>query len=422
MNSDNLFIKNTNKNIRTILLSQVFTNLISLIILLLGLFYLNSDKYVEIQLIMTYLVFSGFIHLGIIDGIELRIAGGSIDKNYNGSISVFVFLLSSFPLFIYFVLFYNKLNPNIIIAFSTIPIINLNAFLTVLLRSYGFSWIAAYGLIYEKIIVVLYIFFTAIYSVDLIKFFVSFSFISFIYYAYKLNQIGVKFDFGLNFNKILKDLKSGSILMLSNILYSLISSGSIIIASEFYKSNEVSRLAISISFINLFIGVSFQVSSVIFPLMANRYNEEGLINHDKYNKIIQKFVPLIVFLFILCLYFCNIYLKNLYTTENILKYVFIMVPVVYFEIKNQIINIIMIKLRKKLTSYLFINLLSAFIGVVLLIFSSFMYSMDFLIFLYLLIFTFIFRFLILSFYCKTFKFFDLIIIIMYFIYLIILTK
>lgn len=128
------------------------------------------------------------------------------------------------------------------------------------------------------------------------------------------------------------------------------------------------------------------------------------------------------FLFILCLYFCNIYLKNLYTTENILKYVFIMVPVVYFEIKNQIINIIMIKLRKKLTSYLFINLLSAFIGVVLLIFSSFMYSMDFLIFLYLLIFTFIFRFLILSFYCKTFKFFDLIIIIMYFIYLIILTK
>lgn len=91
MNSENLFIKNTNKNIRTILLSQVFTNLISLIILLLGLFYLNSDKYVEIQLIMTYLVFSGFIHLGIIDGIELRIAGGSIDKNYNGSISVFVF-------------------------------------------------------------------------------------------------------------------------------------------------------------------------------------------------------------------------------------------------------------------------------------------------------------------------------------------
>lgn len=420
MTNINYFTLNSSKNIKTIILSQVFSNLISLLILLLGLFFINSEKYVEIQLIMSYLVFSGFIHLGLIDGIELRISGSSIDKNPNGTVFFLIFILSLLPSIIYFILNNKNLDTNILIAFLAFPLINLNAFFVVLFRSFGFSWIAAYGIIYEKIIVLFYLLFTVKYAIDYVIYFIFLSIIPFLYYTYNLIKMGVNFNFGINLKIMFLDLKKGSVLMISNILYSVISSGSIIIASRYYKNEEVSKLAISISFVNLFIGLSSQISNVLFPLFSNQNKFEGKVDYIKYIKLIEKYAPLLIVLSIISLFFVDSLLNNFYTKKNILKYVFILLPISYFEIKNQIINITVIKLRKELKNYLFINFSSALICVLLLLVSNYTFKNNFLIFLYALIFSFIFRFVILSLYCRTIRYLDYILIFLFVIYLFIL--
>lgn len=418
----NYFTQNSSKNIKTIILSQVFSNLTSLLILFLGLFFINTEKYVEIQLIMSYLVFSGFIHLGLIDGIELRISGNSINKNPNGSIFLILFILSLLPTIIYWILNNNNLDTNILIAFLAFPLINLNAFFVVLFRSSGFSWIAAYGVIFEKIIVLFYLLFTVVYAIDYVIYFIFLAIIPFSYYIYNSFKMDVNFHFGIDLKIMLVDLKKGSTLMISNILYSIISSGSIIIASRYYKNEEVSKLAISISFINLFIGLSSQISNVLFPLFSNQNKFEGKVDHIKYIKLIEKYAPMLVVLSIICLFIVDSFLDNFYTKKNILKYVFILLPISYFEIKNQIINITVIKLRKELKNYLFINFSSVLICIILLLVSNYFFKNNFLIFLYSLIFSFIFRFIILSLYCSTIRYLDYILILLFIIYLFILLR
>lgn len=422
MISQSLFEKNRKKNIKAVLLSQVFSNFISLSILLLGLFYLESEKYLEIQLTLTYLVFSGFIHLGIIDGLELRIAGKSISKNNYGALVTILFFLSLVPFLFYLILNYNGLKEYILIALLAFPLINLNTFLIVLLRSYGFSWIAAYGNIVEKILTLLYIFLTAKYSVDLIKFFIFFPILPLLYFIIQLRKIGVQFDFGINRKQLLVDFKNGSVLMLSNILYSIVSSGSIIVASNFYSNDHVSRLAISISFINLFVGVSSQVSSVIFPLMSSQFFKDRESSQKSYNEIFERYVPFLLIFLVCILYISDNFFKELYTKENILKYVFVLIPVVYFEVKNQIINIVIIKLRMSLKPYLTISLLSVLFSTIILILSSYFFSTNFYIFLYSLICGFIFRFILVSFYCQTLKWIDSVFIVSFFIYLAFLSQ
>tara|TARA_B110000238_G_C16131887_1_gene441846 strand:+ start:653 stop:1924 length:1272 start_codon:yes stop_codon:yes gene_type:complete len=420
MNNKNYFVANNKRNFKTILISQLFSNLTSLIILFLGLFYLSPDKYVEIQLVMSYLVFSGFIHLGLIDGMELRISGSSLDKKPYGFYTLALFILSSLPCIIYSILYYKNLDTNILFAFLAFPLINMNAFFVVLLRSFGFSWIAACGITYEKIIVIFYLLFTATYASDYLIFFIYATTISFLYYAIKLYKIGINFDFGIDINKMFSDLKSGSTLMMSNILYSIISSGSIIIAANYFGDGEVSKLAIAISFINLFIGLSTQFSNVLFPLLSNQKKISGKVNHDEYIKILEKYVPLLVFLAIISLYFGDFFLKDLFTNKDILKYVFLFIPITYFEIKNQILNIVIIKLEKQINNYLIINFSSALVCVLSLIYSNYFFDNDVLMFLYALIFSFVFRFIFLSLYCRTIRYLDYLLILLFCIYLYIL--
>lgn len=420
MTNINYFIVNNKRNVITILISQLLSNLTSLIILFLGLFYINPDKYVEIQLVMSYLVFSGFLHLGLVDGIELRISGNPMDKKPYGFYLLTLFILSSLPSIIYFIFFYKNFDTNILVAFLAFPLINLNAFFVVLMRSFGFSWIAAHGIIYEKIIVIFYLLYTATYAPNCIIFFIFAAIIPFLYYVIRSYKIGICFDFAIDINRVFADLKSGSTFMASNILFSVISSGSIIIAANYYNNEEVSKLAIAISFINLFIGLSTQFSNVLFPLLSNQKIISGKVNHDGYIITLEKYVPLLVILAIMCLYFGDFFLKDFYTKKNILNYVFLLIPITYFEIKNQILNIIVIKLSKQINQYLIINLVSVLVCILSLQCSIYYFGSDILMFLYALIFSFIFRFITLSFYCKTIRYLDYLLILLFCIYLYIL--
>lgn len=57
----NYFVKNNKINIKSTLIAQIVSNTTSLLIILLGMFYLDSSKYIEIQLTLAYLVFCGFM-------------------------------------------------------------------------------------------------------------------------------------------------------------------------------------------------------------------------------------------------------------------------------------------------------------------------------------------------------------------------
>lgn len=102
---ENQFVKNHTKNIQTALFAQVATNLTSLIILLLGMFYLDSYTFAGIQITLAYLAFCGFMHFGLIDGIELRIAGTELKKKQLWHTFCFDYFIKYYSINLLFIIF-----------------------------------------------------------------------------------------------------------------------------------------------------------------------------------------------------------------------------------------------------------------------------------------------------------------------------
>ena len=175
----NHFIINNTKNVKVTIVAQLVVNAASLFILVLGIFYLQPDSYLNIQLTLSYVVFSGFTHLGLLDGIELRIAGNAVRKNHNGTYSVLILLLSLLPSLIYLIVYFNSINSLVLTALLVYPLINLNTFFVVLLCSYGFSYISSYGVILEKFLIISYVSYTAIYAPEYINLFIFFQLLRF---------------------------------------------------------------------------------------------------------------------------------------------------------------------------------------------------------------------------------------------------
>ena len=413
----NHFIINNTKNVKVTLVTQLIVNAASLFILVLGIFYLQPDSYLNIQLTLSYVVFSGFTHLGLVDGIELRIAGHFVRKNHNGTYSILILLLSLLPSLIYLIFFFNSINSLILTALLVYPIINLNTFFVVLLGSYGFSFISSYGVILEKFLIISYISYAAIYAPEYINLFIFLSIGPFLFYLFKLKKVGIFFDFGFDFYRIILDLKRGATLMISNTLYNLLIFGSLILTSKLYNHFDVTRFSISTSFINLFSGISSQLSKVFFPLMSNKQKNGHDTNYKHYIKLIEIFVPIIILLLLFLLFLFNHFFKDLYIKQDVLKYTFIMVPIAYFESKNQIINLNLLKLRLNLKILLKINAISVFVGLLLFSYLFYNNNYDFIKFIYLIVFVFQIRYLYLSIYCKTITYFDFVFIFIFYTYL-----
>lgn len=297
------------------------------------------------------------------------------------------------------------------------PIINLNAFILVLFRSLGYAWISANGLIIEKFLAIIYILITSFFIKNYILYFIFIPVFSLTYYLIESHKKGINFDFGIDLNKIILDLKNGSKIMLSNVLYNLMSFGSLILANKFYDKSSVSKLAISISFINLFIGVSSQISNIYFPLIANKRQKDEEIDLLKYSLIIQKVVPLLIILFLFITYLFRYLFKSFLKDEDVLNLIFLFLPIAYFEIKNQFINIIIIKLNLQLKSYLLINLISLIIGVFVIGVLHFKFGFIFSTYFLVLILSFLLRFTLLSIYCKMLTLIDVFFIALFLIYI-----
>lgn len=410
----NNFTLNHKKNLRITLLAQLVSNATSFLILVLGIFFLDPNKYLEIQITLSYLTFCGFTHLGIIDGIELRIAGSEINRNNYGLIALIIIILSSIPVLMYFILNLNELNSNVTTALLAFPLINLNTLFLIIFRSRGQSWIGAFGLFIEKTIVMLYLILTVKYFENFIIYFIFIPIFSLIYYIYNSKKEGIYFNIEYDLKQTKLDFKRGFSIMLSNTFYSAMSFGSLILASKLYNNPEVSKLAISITFINLFIGISTQISSVLFPLLANNQilssQEEGL---NKFKIIIEKYLSAFLLVATFLMFTVNHFFKFLFKNEDILSLVLAIIPIAFFEIKNQIINLILVKLRIKLRRYLITSIVSLFVGLFLFLLLHYFLNIQFIFFFLILIFSFIFRYFLLSFFCKTLTYFDLFFLILY---------
>ena len=419
----NNFTFNHKKNVKITLLAQLASNATSLLILIFGVFLLDTNKYVEIQITMSYLTFCGFTHLGIIDGIELRIAGSEIKRNNYGLISMIILFLSFIPSVIYFLLYFKELNFNVILAFFTFPIINLNSLLLVIFRSRGLSWIGAYGLFFEKMMVIFYLAFTIKYSENSIIYFIFIPILTLAFYYYNIKKLGILFDCEFDLKQTIIDLKRGFSIMFSNTIYNVLSFGSLILASKYYDKEDVSKLAISITFINLFIGLSTQIASVFFPLIANNRelsNEKKFVR--QYRSVIQKFIPIFLFFFIFLIFVIQDNFKFLFKKQDLLSLAFAFIPIAFFEIKNQVLNIVLIKLRIELTSYLVINLISVSVGIFLFLIINYFLTIYFGEYIMIIIFSFLIRYVLLSFLCRTYTYFDFLYMFFYVLYLIIIIK
>ena len=74
--------------------AQISVNISSLILIILGLFFINYQAYVEIQVFISIMAFAGFLHVGSIDGQEYRYIKETNAKILNDNIIFHFFLIS----------------------------------------------------------------------------------------------------------------------------------------------------------------------------------------------------------------------------------------------------------------------------------------------------------------------------------------
>jgi O-antigen/teichoic acid export membrane protein len=416
LDKNNIFVTQNKNNIRFGLVAQVLANAASAIILLMGLFYLEPKTYVDIQLILAYLAFSGFMHLGLVDGIELRISGTSIDRNSYGGIIFLILTLSSMPAILY-IAFSNDVDKIILLALIVFPLVNLNALFIVQLKSYGYSWIASKGLMVEKISTILFIILALEFNVSYVSYFVFFFSFPLFFYVWSLFKLGISFNMDFDFYKVVNDLKRGVYMMLSNTAYSLLTIGSIILAKKLFSDSQVSMYAISITMLNFFIGFAAQISNVIYPLMANKFHITGFVKFDTHSMLLGYVVPLLVIFSILSTYVFEYFFGAYFKLDGMLQFCYLILPLVYFEIKNHIVHIPQIKIHLKYKLYLLVNLLTVAGFLITLFFTSFYILAGMSSFVYLLAFFVVLRFLMLSYEFKTLKSIDFFYIVFYIFYM-----
>lgn len=319
---------------------QVISNLVSANLIILGMFFLAPSEYLEIQFVTATMAIAGIMHIGIIDGMEIRLIQSNEDNLTANSCSFYA--LTIFLLFILISLISIFFNINIsqigLIAGLFVCLTNLY---TVRYKVIGeYDNIVKY-LTIDKIILILAINTFMVTISDNIKYAFLFQFFSLLIFLKK-----EKTHTPLVSNHLFSDIKVGFPLMISNLATIFLLAGLIFLYQDILEEAKLSALAFAALISSIAIGFSSQLGNIVLGRLRNKV----------IFPINIKILFLIIFSFSLTIFLFEKYKYLLITAlmnKELLIYFYYFIPIAIMEFINFMFLLPINKVKKELKKIIF---------------------------------------------------------------------
>lgn len=272
--------------------------------------FLNIVDYSYIQLYFFYISFAGFLHLGLVDGMYLRLAGGAhfdLDRDLIAS-QFRVFILSEVCILLIVMLFVCVRSENedfiylyILVIFSSLAVVG-KAYVLCCLQLSGRIDMYIKCTRLDSFIYILGVFFGILFGIRSFLYYIFFDLIAkvvaFIVSVFSLGFISLKFkvDIGRVCGEIIDNVKSGFPLMVANIL-GLLSIGLLRFSIEKkYGIIEFGKFSLVFQIINIVMMLATSIAMIFYTDTRSFGREQQLERFDAIEKLFQYISP-----FILCL-------------------------------------------------------------------------------------------------------------------------
>lgn len=379
------------KNLILSLFAQVVSLLVSFLVGIIVPKFIPELQYSYWQIFLLYYGYVGLFHFGLTDGLVLRYSQYDYDEldkpRLRSQFMVLMFGTSAIAVLACFFSALSLGNEYLLVAFLvSVGIVIKNYFaytsytfqLTNRINNYA-SLIISQRLLYGILIIgclafKLYDFYWFCLA-DLVSEFTS----SFV--ASFFNR-GLYLGKGLPFKETLKEawvnVSSGAFLMLSNLSSMLIVGGAKMVIQWRWDELMFGKLAFSFSVANLFLTFVTAISVVLFPSMKRMNEAEYPSLFEKIRDMVMPFL-----FFVLIMYFPGRWLLNKWLPNyaESLVYLGILLPLIVFSSKNNLLTNNYLKVYRKEKLMLIINMSSVAVGVVLFLLGAYAFnSLDFILF------------------------------------------
>lgn len=369
-------------NISYAFTSQLLSMAVSVIISLIVPKLLGIDAFSYWQLFIFYTLYGGFLHLGLTDGVYLRIGGQKYENlNYDslGSQYKYSICIQLAICLLVCLLFCPKMSPDrsfVLIASSVCVIIsNVFSFWSFLLQSVGLVKHYSISTILERGIFILFlILFFIINSRSyrlLIVFFIISRLFSLSYGSVKCKELIL--STWLPF-KLVKEEYFTNVIVGLSLTVSNIASMTILGIGRFFIDAKMGiiafgKVSFAILMVNFFIVFLTQISIVLFPALKRLNEKEISFYYAKLNSIFTILSPSVLFLypfiFVLITYWLPQYRESL-------VYFIILFPLVCYEGKMQMLNNTFLKVLREERRLLMFNISASIMSTLLCAFSVFL--------------------------------------------------
>ncbi len=369
------------KNLIISVTVQIVYLLVSFILNLVVPKFLNEYQYAYWQTFVLYVTYVGFLHLGLLDGFLLRYSQYDYDELDKKSVrSQFVIMLNILTLVaiigVLFAFCFLHHEQKVIVIFVCIGIVTKNI-VTYTSHLYQVTnKIGSYAIItmiqritYGGIILLLIILDVQRFELYCLADIFGDG-LAILYSVIKTPKffIGSMDKIKSSYREWRTNVSSGAILMLSNWSSMLLLGVAKIIIQSRWGELTFGKIALSFSVTNLFISFLTAVSIVLFPTLK-RMEQDHL--PDLYESLRKRMVPFL--LLILLLYFPGCWLLELFLPNyaESTKYIGIILPLIVFTSKTNLLSNNYLKAYRKEKSLLMINLITTVVSTVCFIVCAF---------------------------------------------------
>lgn len=367
-------------NLKFALMAQVISTSFSMLMYLIVPKILGTNSYGYWQLFLLYTNYSGFFHMGLIDGIYLKNGGKSYEELEYSVLGTQLKIMTVIHTMIALVFCFSIVQCSIeqerkmvVLCFSIYMIFyNFQNFIGFVFQAVNETKIYSIAVIIEKIasliattILILinqknFIFYILVYvgSISLNSF----------YLLYRGRKI--VFSKVIGIKKALlearENIKIGIVLMFSGIASTLLIGASRMIVDYAWGIEIFGKLSFAISMINMLLLFVRQISVVLFPALRQlRIDEQKKIYQESIN-FLRVCLPIIYFSFVPMKFFLMSWLPQY--TESIM-YLSLLLPVCLYDGKMQLLFNTYFKVLRKEKFLLGVNIFSLVCSIILALFS-----------------------------------------------------
>lgn len=356
-------------NLLFAILAQFISTLFSLLMYLIVPKYIGNINYAYWQLFLFYSGYAGFFHLGLVDGIYLKLGGNHYEDLNFKSLSSQLKMMTTFQIVIGIIfsitlfLFNVEINRKFVI-FSTIVYIIIYCienYLGFVLQAVNKTQKYSIAVIMEKIISLIVVVVIIYFKIDNYKPYIYTyllaKLLNVIYLIYNTKEIVFSKvqSIKLTVKECFGNIKIGSILMFSTIASSLVIGSGRMIIDNIWGIEIFGKISFSISMVNMILLFIRQVSMVMFPALRQVTVETQRYVYNMLKKMLEIFLPMV---FLVYVPISKILMLWLPEYQESIEYLSIILPICVFDAKMQVLCNTYFKVLRKEKMLLKVNIFS----------------------------------------------------------------